>query len=192
MAFFYQAVQGPQQDGAGKSPSSDSCHHSPTARSGSPSTRKSPHASSSPAASTPLMGSPAKSRIRMEDNSDLLGELTPTCNSLDVTMELPDSIASFPTSNQPIMDATMKDMLLSLRDTIHADILHITRQFKEEMHAVRSRVEHIENKMDEFVHTINDLVDAHDEHMDEHTWIKAKLANPTQQPICKYFWLIAQ
>lgn len=42
--------------------------------------------------------------------------------SLDDTSELQDSISEFPTANQPVLDTTLKDMLVSLRSTLHADI----------------------------------------------------------------------
>lgn len=38
-------------------------------------------------------------------------------------------------------------MLVSLRSTIHADIISFTNHFKSEIKAVDGRVTHIENKM---------------------------------------------
>lgn len=65
------------------------------------------------------------------------------------------TIFTFPTSNQPVLNTTLKDLLISFRGTLHADILHLTQQFKEEVQAIGSRVDHIENKTDVFAHIIN-------------------------------------
>lgn len=42
---------------------------------------------------------------------------------LDDTRELQDSISEFPTANQQVFDTTLKDMLVFLGSTLHADIL---------------------------------------------------------------------
>lgn len=135
----------------------------------------SPVTSLSPAASTPLQGSPAKLRIRLGDHRDVMGEFSPVSDSLDNTRELPESILSFPATNQPVSETALKDMLVLLRGTTHAHIMKLTKHFTGEIPAIGSRVDHIENKMDEFAHTINDLVDAHDDNTDERTWIKARV-----------------
>lgn len=112
--------------------------------------------------------SPAKSRQRMSVEHADTEEVSGLNSSLDDTRELQDSITDFPTSNQPVMDTTLKDMLVSLRSTLHSDILAITHQFKSEVKAVSNRVTHIESKMGEFANTFNDMVDAQ---------IKTKLAD---------------
>lgn len=96
---------------------------------------------------------------------------------LHLTRELPDSILLFPASNQPVSETTLKYILVSLRGTLHADIVQLTKHFTGEIHAIGTMFDHIDNKMDEFAHTINDLVDTHDDNTCEQTWIKAKLAD---------------
>lgn len=44
-------------------------------------------------------------------------------DSGDDTRELPDRIEKFPTTNQPVIDTVLKDMLLSLRSTLQADMM---------------------------------------------------------------------
>lgn len=104
-----------------------------------------------------------------------MGEFYHNSDSLNITRELPDSILSFLDTNQQVSETALKDMLVSFRGTIDADIMQLTKHFTGEIHG--SRVDHIENKIDVFAHIINYLVDAHDENIDEHYWIKAKLAD---------------
>lgn len=73
----------------------------------------------------------------------------------DDTRELPDSIESFPTSHQPVMDTVLKDMLLSLRILLQADMMKCMHKFNSDIQAVESRVNHIEHKMEEYASTIN-------------------------------------
>lgn len=98
-------------------------------------------------------------------------------SSLDDTRELQDSINDFPTLNQPVINTTLKDMLVSLRTTLHADMLAITQQFKSEVTAVSNRVTHIESKMGEFTTTFNEMVDAQNDRDEEIVQIKTKLAD---------------
>lgn len=64
------------------------------------------------------------------------------CNFLDDTLELQDSIATFPTNKQPVIDTVLKNMLVSLRSTIHSDMLQLVQQFKTEVNEVSKRVTH--------------------------------------------------
>lgn len=50
--------------------------------------------------------------------------------TLDDTSELTAFINSFPTTNQPILDTTMKEMLVSLRSSLHTDITTCVQSFK--------------------------------------------------------------
>lgn len=49
---------------------------------------------------------------------------------LEDTRELQDSIMEFLTNDQPIPVTTLKDMLVSLRGTIHSDIIPLAQQFR--------------------------------------------------------------
>lgn len=94
--------------------------------------------------------------------------------SLAITRKLQDSILEFPTKNQPVMNTVLKDMLASLRSTIHADIISLAHQFKSEVAEVSQSVTHIENKMEEFASTFNEMVVSHKERDENMHWVKSK------------------
>lgn len=101
--------------------------------------------------------------------------MSPALESGEDTREMPDSIETFPTQNQPVMDTVLKDMLMSLRSTIQTDMASCMSRFTKDIQAIGDRVDHVEVKM--YAHTINDLVDAYEEKEGENEWIKAKLAD---------------
>ena len=101
----------------------------------------------------------------------------PEVDSGEDTRKLPDRIEKFSTTNQAVMDTVLKDMLLSLRSTIHADMMSCMQKFHTDIQEVESRVDHIECKMGEFASTINYLVDAQKENEDEMEGVKAKMAD---------------
>lgn len=76
-------------------------------------------------------------------------------SSLNDTRELQYPILEFPTKKQPLMDTILKDMLVSLRSTIHADIMSLTSHFKPEFKEVNGRVTYIENTIGEFADMVN-------------------------------------
>lgn len=51
-----------------------------------------------------------------------------------------DPIGAFPTSGQPVSDTMLKDMLLSLRSFLHANMLSCIHQFKAEIQGLGDRV----------------------------------------------------
>lgn len=61
--------------------------------------------------------SPVKAKQQHIQRKDTEEEEIDT--SLNDTRELQDSILEFPTKNQPVIDTTLKDMLVSLHSTIH-------------------------------------------------------------------------
>lgn len=125
---------------------------------------------------SPPSGSPAKARPRM-DGGGFADTASPTSDSGDDTRELPDSIESFPTSHQPVIDTVLKDMLLSLRSSLQSDLMKCMHKFNNNLQAVETRVEHIEQKMGEYATTINELVDSHEEREGDTEWIKEKIAD---------------
>lgn len=112
----------------------------------------------------------------MLDATDSSHELCRGLDSGEDTRDLPDSIDPFPTNNQPVLDTTLKDMLVSFRSSLHADMLSCVHKFGVKLRET-SRVDHKETKMEEFAITINDLVDAHDPNEEEMDAIKVKLAD---------------
>lgn len=98
---------------------------------------------------------------------------TQNTDSDEDTRELPESIEEFPTNNKPVGDRVLKDMLISLRSSLHVDMMSCMQKFTTELQAVESRVGHkIETKMGEFANTINDL--ANKEKAIDMEWVKAK------------------
>lgn len=54
-------------------------------------------------------------------------------DSGDDTRELPDSIDLFPTNNQPVLDTVLKEMLVSLRSSLHSDIISCVHKFSMDL-----------------------------------------------------------
>lgn len=124
----------------------------------------------------PSTNSPAKSKPRMDGNG-LSPEGSVASDSGEDTREIPESIETYPTQNQPVLDTVLKDMLLSLRSTIQSDMASYMHKINKDIQSVGNRIDHIETKMEEYAGTINDLVDANDEREGDTEWIKAKLAD---------------
>ena len=120
--------------------------------------------------------SPAKVRMKLDGDGCSPAE-RPVPDSGDDTRELPDSIATFPTSNQPVMDTVLRDMLVTLRSSIQADMINCMHKVSGELREVEGRVEHIETKMGEYASTINSLVDANEAQEENSEWFKNKLAD---------------
>lgn len=96
---------------------------------------------SSLAASTPTTRSPVKSRQRTASPHEIRlqhsREVSAHNPSLQQASEVPDPIAGFPTSGQPVSDTVLKDMLMSLRSSLHHDMLHTVKQCQAEVQRVR-------------------------------------------------------
>lgn len=57
---------------------------------------------------------------------------------------MPDSIEEFPTANQTVLDTVMKDMLISLRSSLQADMVCCMHKLNKELGEVEARVEQVE------------------------------------------------
>lgn len=90
---------------------------------------------------------------------------------------LPDSIDVFLTNHQPILDTVLKEMLVSLRSSLHLDMVSCVHKFSMDLKSISDRVTHVESKMGEYAVTINDLVDANYSRDDEIESIKAKMVD---------------
>lgn len=97
--------------------------------------------------------------------------------SQDSTTELFPQIHDFPTTGQPLSDTTMKEMLVSLRGSLHRDLMQCVSQMKSEVAAVGEHVNHVENKMAEFASAHNELVDAHNDKDEELESLKSKMVD---------------
>lgn len=101
-----------------------------------------------------------------------------TCqDSLEDTRELIDPFTAFPTTDKPVSDTMPKDMLASLRSSMHADMIKCINNFKAEVGDLGERVDHIQKKIGDFAASHNTLIDAHNDQSDEITWLKAKVAD---------------
>lgn len=86
-------------------------------------------------------------------------------------------MAAFPTTGQPVLNMTLKEMLLLLQSSLLTNLSSLISKFSTDIHDLGDRVTYIENKMEDSTTTINDLVDAYDDMKDEQHWIKSKLAD---------------
>lgn len=86
-------------------------------------------------------------------------------------------MAAFPTTCQPVLNTTLKEMLLLLQSSLLTNLSSLISKFSTDIHDLGDRVTYIENKMEDSTTTINDFVDAYDDMKDEQHWIKSKLAD---------------
>lgn len=94
---------------------------------------KSPRSSNS-YSSTPLSGSPEKSRFKMDTQNR---QQEASYNSIE----------EFQTTNQPVLDTVMNDMLMSLRSLLQADMASCMHKFHKELGEMEARVDHVKHKM---------------------------------------------
>lgn len=88
-----------------------------------------------------------------------------------------DPITQFPTTGQPIVDTTLKSMLIALRSTLHRDMLSAVSSLKAEVAELGDRVDHMEDRMGEYAEAHNEFVDAHSDTGNAITQIKMKIAD---------------
>lgn len=150
-AFF---THGQRQDDADSSAPSAASSPQQAHRNGNPSKRNTPLQSQHSPLATSASESPEKARFRL-DGKDPIHEVRVGPDSRDNTRELPDSIHLFPTNNQPVLDTTLKDMLVFLRSSLHADMMSCLHKFGMEIQSVSARVDNVETKMGEFATTTN-------------------------------------
>lgn len=117
--FFPPSDHGGSKHGAGN------LHESPSFSGGSHSAASSPcslegSVRQPPCASTPLSCSPAKSKPRLALEAQ---KVSSGLDSMEDTRELTECINEFPTTDQPLSDTTLKDMLVSLRSSLHTDMM---------------------------------------------------------------------
>lgn len=122
---------------------------------------------------TPITGSPAKARMRMDSPASVIPEVSQLSLSPGPHSAQSDSIAMLPTTNQPVMDTTLKEMLISLRKTLQSDM----QQFRQNVTSLGDRMSHVETQRGACASTVNELIDAQADHNDEHNWIKDKEAD---------------
>lgn len=128
----------------------------------------------------PLPGSPAKAKMRldappMRPQRQLIEAQAP--NPLTMHQALHSSMASFPTSGQPIIDTTLKDMLISLQSSLMTDLSSMFQKITSDLHSLDDRVHNTERGLTECTTTINAVIDSYEAVKEEQVWVRAKLAD---------------
>lgn len=100
--------------------------------------------------------SPVKQRPRLSgtNSHNTIASVTPSPAYTAADTECMDSVAvpieSYPTSVQPLSAADMKDMLLSLKESLskemHSCVSNLINELKSELYQIGHRVTHVENK----------------------------------------------
>lgn len=75
--------------------------------------------------------SPVKARHNPHPCADPAREESDASICLEDTRDLQDYIMDFSTNNQQVLNITLKDMLVSLRSTIHSDILSLAQHSRQ-------------------------------------------------------------
>lgn len=148
----------------------DRLHSAPSSGPSSPSTR-------SPAKSRPRRDSPA--RPQPATDMEVSGPPSISTNlrgQVEGVVE-GDPIAAFPTSNSPISDTVLKEMLLSLRSSLQSDMVADINKCTKEFQAPRLRVDHVESKMEEYTSSYNVMVEAHTAQGEDLAWMRDKIAD---------------
>lgn len=120
--------------------------------------------------------SPMKSRPRRDD--DIRGQKPRIPFILPPPdIQHPSAIDNFPASDQHISEQTMKNMLISLKQTLYSDLSATVFFLATVLQHQDQRLQHVENKMSDLFTAYNDIVDACTEHEDEMQAINLKLAD---------------
>lgn len=99
--------------------------------------------------------------------------LTP---SLLIQNPQPDPIAAFPTVRQPVMDTMLKDILMSLRSSLQADMLSLMHWFGHSINVLEDRVSHIKANIGDFTNTVNYIIDTQEDQAHDTNCIKDRIA----------------
>lgn len=84
---------------------------------------------------------------------------------------------SFPTSDHPMSDTTMKSMLRSLRTSLQADLFSYVHKIFAKVQDIGDKLDHVENKVEELTNMFNTIIDAHRDQRDDIAWLKNKIAD---------------
>lgn len=85
-----------------------------------------------------------------------------------------EQLDAFPTSGQPVLNTSLKNMCLSLRGALQHDMANF---MVSTLKALGDRVDYVENNMGDFTQAHNELVDAHFEVEEELMVLKLKVAD---------------
>ena len=130
--------------------------------------------------STPIpspINSPQKSSQKRSVEHRYAGGPEDTYDSQNSTRDFVEQIHDFPTSGVPLSDTVMRDMLVTLRGSMHKDMMLCVSQLKRDVSAIGDRISHVEDRMGDFTIAHNELVDAHNDTEGEIQAMRDKLAD---------------
>lgn len=96
-------------------------------------------------------------------------------NPLQSNQALHTSMASFPTTGQPVMHTTLKNMLLSLQTALMTDHSSLFNNISTDIHTLDNTT--TETGIEECTTMVNDIIDIYEEVKEEQDWVQAKLAD---------------
>lgn len=89
--------------------------------------------------------------------------------TLTLKIQQNDSIATVPTVGRPVMDTTLKDMLMSLRS--------LMQNFGHNLNVLENRISHVESNIGDITTTVNNIIDTQESHKEDNKWIRDKLTD---------------
>lgn len=95
---------------------------------------------------TPITGSPAKARMRMDPLAADLHEVSHPSTSHSPPNAQPDLINSYSTAGQSVIDTMLIEMLISLRSSLQSDMLVFLHIIDHNMSTLENRVSNVETK----------------------------------------------
>lgn len=126
---------------------------------------------------TVVFQSPVKQKRKLDITTNQVSTSPSSIITPPETNVFGEQLDAFPTAGQPIIDSTMKDMLITLRGALQHDMSCFMKQTKVEMEALGNRVDQVEFNMTDYAQAHNELIDAHDALLDEMRTMKIKMAD---------------
>lgn len=97
--------------------------------------------------------------------------------NIEVTRDFIEHIEDFPADDLSLTASTMKDTPVSLKGSLHTDMISFMPQVKADVTFLGARVYLMESKMGDFAIAHNEYVDTHNDAEEEMLALKEKLAN---------------
>lgn len=86
-------------------------------------------------------------------------------------------MSSFPTSGQPVMDTTLKEMLISLQTSLMTHLSSLFHKITTDIHSLDDRVTNAKRGIYACTSTVNETIEAYDAVKEVQAWMCAKLAD---------------
>lgn len=101
----------------------------------------------------------------------------PQSSTDNTPLKAVDLISTFPTTGQPISVTTLKDMMLSLRESLQSDLVSSVKKCQLEAQALGERIDHMEQTMGDYSTSFYTPVDTHNAHNEQIMWLKDKIGD---------------